>query len=496
MSIFNFNDFSEIRRCNITTLLCYGLMDLILILCYIIEVLKKSRTVEYFIVFAILALVPFIAACLTYQKDHETNLIKYIVPIGFGVFYFFIIFTTNSPVAFIYALLIAIILISYGNTKLVGYFTISVLIGNVIQIAYCGVTHQIAPESLPDIEIRIGALLLFTLYLILSTNIVKWSNERKVEAMENDKERIAGMMDQLMNVSNQITSNINVVSDKMTILESVTDKTMVAMQEVTQGTNETAESIQVQMEKTTQIQNTINQIEQAAMSITGNIETTRDELISSRKNIDELIEHVKISNDANANVSKELEELSTYTDQMQSIIELINGITTQTSLLSLNASIEAARAGEAGRGFAVVASEISNLATQTQQATVDITSLIDNISSELSQVVDVISQMIKNAEEQNVAADNTAKSFAAIAEKTDSVYEEATQMANMMTELTNANDVISHGIETISAATEEVTAHSNETYEITSENSEITTEIGNIIQDLHSMAQELVSMNA
>lgn len=65
---------------------------------------------------------------------------------------------------------------------------------------------------------------------------------------------------------------------------------------------------------------------------------------------------------------------------MHSIIELIDNITTQTSLLALNASIEAARAGEAGRGFSVVASEISNLATQTQDATVDITTLIENIS--------------------------------------------------------------------------------------------------------------------
>lgn len=216
--------------------------------------------------------------------------------------------------------------------------------------------------------------------------------------------------------------------------------------------------------------------------------------MSSQENIKQLIEHVNISNKANENVSRELEELSTYTDQMQSIIELINGITTQTSLLSLNASIEAARAGEAGRGFAVVASEISNLATQTQQATVDITSLIGNISTELSQVIAVIEQMIQNADEQNVAANNTAKSFVEITDRTNQVATQAGQLNQLVKELTDANSAIAQGIATISAATEEVTAHSNETFETTSENSEITSEVGSIIEELNQMAQNLMSI--
>ena len=77
---------------------------------------------------------------------------------------------------------------------------------------------------------------------------------------------------------------------------------------------------------------------------------------------------------------EELNKLNEYTGMMQSIIDVINNITTQTSLLALNASIEAARAGEAGRGFSVVAGEISNLANQTTSATENITELINNVS--------------------------------------------------------------------------------------------------------------------
>lgn len=142
----------------------------------------------------------------------------------------------------------------------------------------------------------------------------------------------------------------------------------------------------------------------------------------------------------------------------------------------------------------LVATEISSLATQTQEATENITALINNISAELEVVVRVIENVISNTKLQNDAANNTAKGFEAIGKKIDAVYDQTERTMRLMKELERANTAISQGIETISAATQEVTAHSNETLSISNENTKVTGEVGVIISKLHEMAQELSGM--
>ncbi|MBE5952944.1 MAG: hypothetical protein E7257_02150 [Lachnospiraceae bacterium] len=489
------NSRSDINMSNFVSIVSYTIINIILVACYIIEVVKGSRTIGYFTVFCILAILPMVFAYILYLRNKDSDIVKYAIMVGFCVFYLFIIFTTTSPVAYVYSFLIATVLLVYNDLKLSIIFSSGISLGNIIHVAYLGISKQIEKDNLANIEIRIASVVLFSVFLIMASVVMNKINQRKLDEINAEKEKVAQLMNNLLFTSQKITSDIEVVTGKMSQLEDSANKTMSSMEEVAHGTSDTADSIQQQMEKTEEIQGTIQKVNEVSMKIDTNLNNTKRELEHAQKNIDDLLERVNISNKENAKVSKELAELNEYASQMQSIVSLIESITSQTSLLSLNASIEAARAGEAGKGFAVVATEISGLATQTQEATESIASLIGNISKELEEVVEVVEGMIGNSNIQSDAAHNVADSFEVINVSAGEVFEESSNLKMLVEELTVNNQAIVEGIETISAATEEVTAHSTETYESSAENSEITNEVGQIIQDLNEMAKQLVRIN-
>lgn len=85
---------------------------------------------------------------------------------------------------------------------------------------------------------------------------------------------------------------------------------------------------------------------------------------------------------------KNMANLSARSDEIQSIVGVIEGIATQTNLLALNASIEAARAGESGLGFSVVAQEVRKLAESTAKSTASIQALTTSLRDEIKQALD------------------------------------------------------------------------------------------------------------
>lgn len=131
-----------------------------------------------------------------------------------------------------------------------------------------------------------------------------------------------------------------------------------------------------------------------ASDLTSGMQAQSNEgLVALNENI-QSIEHLsKIMTQS----SGEIEKLSSETKNIVSILDVIKGVSSQTNLLALNAAIEAARAGEAGRGFAVVADEVRQLAQRTQEAALEIETMIDNLETGTNAVVASMEESQKNS---------------------------------------------------------------------------------------------------
>lgn len=212
-----------------------------------------------------------------------------------------------------------------------------------------------------------------------------------------------------------------------------------------------------------QFRKKVELVDMSANEISASMAETLDILTQSSKDIEHLVTTVDISVKNGEMVADKLTYLNNHISQMHSIIVMIEEIASQTELLALNASIEAARAGEAGKGFSVVASEISKMATQTGDATENITKLIHNMSSAIEDVVSVIYTMIDGINTEKSSTENTAKSFDNIQTNTYTVRDNVSRLSSSIDELKQANSVIVDSIQTISAVSEQLSAHAAET---------------------------------
>ena len=141
-------------------------------------------------------------------------------------------------------------------------------------------------------------------------------------------------------------------------------------------------------------------------------------------------------------------KLGDSSEEIATVIKLINGIAEQTNLLALNATIEAARAGEAGKGFAVVASEVKELAQETARATEDISKRVEAIQGDTAGAVEAISRISTVIGEIN---DFQATIAAAVEEQTATTNE----MNRNVAEAANGTQGIAAAISGLAAGTQE-----------------------------------------
>lgn len=161
-------------------------------------------------------------------------------------------------------------------------------------------------------------------------------------------------------------------------------------------------------------------------------------------NVQQAIVKVTHLSEQTDEASRAVGSLNEKAEEINAVITTINAISEQTNLLALNAAIEAARAGEQGRGFAVVADEVRTLAGRTQQATVEIQSMIDKLQLETTSISNITAVTLEQSHHSREMITEIGRDVDNIAESARQVMDMSTQIATAAHQQTTvANDIAS-----------------------------------------------------
>ncbi|MEO9904235.1 MAG: methyl-accepting chemotaxis protein [Nisaea sp.] len=223
-----------------------------------------------------------------------------------------------------------------------------------------------------------------------------------------------------------------------------------AVQEVSSNAQKMDEETGAMSESASNVHSSTGRVASAAQQALDNAESVSAATTELSSSIQEIATQVSSATTAISTAvevgdtsQKTIGSLSEAADKIGEIATLISTIASQTNLLALNATIEAARAGDAGKGFAVVASEVKNLASQTEQATNEITAQIEGVQKATKASVDAVGQMVK----QITTVDEITASIAAAMEEQEAATAE---IARNVSETADAARDVSENIGQVS----------------------------------------------
>ena len=245
---------------------------------------------------------------------------------------------------------------------------------------------------------------------------------------------------------------------------------------LTEITKQTSQGVKRQQSESGSVTHSMNEMTVAIQNVASR---AQDASKVSRTADEEARKGRQVVTDASASIralaeivetsSRSIQELERESENIGSMLGVIQGIAEQTNLLALNAAIEAARAGDSGRGFAVVADEVRSLAQRSQDSTSDIKQIIERLQAGAEASVQTMKEGCEQAMVTVEQAESAGHSLDAITKAVDAINEMNTQIAAEAEQQTVVVDEISRNVTNIARVTED-TAQAADTTTNTSNN--------------------------
>lgn len=469
---YNENEFKA--KANIKARRIWLVFALLLSANYGSDVSQGGYPSTNYIIFLILCWVPFFAGDLLLRiRGKADDRYRYALVIGYGIFYTFLICTTDSPIAFTYILPVVSLLVLYKDRK----FMVGCAIANIASVIISVIYHlvvlgQNTATDQKNYQLQIACLLLCYIGYIMSIRHLIESDGALTNSIKADLKRVVTTVEQVKTASNTIMDGITVVRELATENKHGSDIVVDGMNKLTdhngQLQSRTASSQEMTGDINSQVQNVASMINDM-VSLTA--ESGKHAKTSS-VDLESLVQTARTMADLSNEVEHILDAFKAEFETVKQETGTIDSISSQTNLLALNASIEAARAGEAGKGFSVVAEQIRKLSTETKDSS-------GQISEALSRLDEISGKMTSSIEE-------TLKLIQVTLEK-------VTQTGENVNKITQDSSLLGEHIQTIDSAMKEVESSNRQLVENMEQVSSIVETMTTCISDSDETSKRMLS---